>query len=98
MQTCSKCGTQSPDSAKLCGKCQADLSEFSATSVALKRLQSNPRVRAIRISVGEDACPACEQMQGVYPKDQVPRLPVEGCSQSAGCRCTYEPLLDEIYP
>jgi hypothetical protein len=25
-------------------------------------------------------------------------LPVEGCSHALGCRCFYQPVLDEIYP
>jgi hypothetical protein len=98
MQTCTQCNTQSPDSARQCVKCQADLSEFSTTSVALKRFQENPRVRLVRISVAADACPVCYEVQGAYPKDQVPRLPIEGCSYSKGCRCFYEPVLDELYP
>lgn len=98
MQTCSKCNAQSPDSASLCVNCQADLSEFSMTAVALKRLQANPRVLNVRVVVAHDCCPACYLVEGTYPKDQVPRLPVEGCSHANGCRCFYEPMLSEIYP
>ncbi|MCC6145962.1 MAG: hypothetical protein IT308_00185 [Anaerolineaceae bacterium] len=52
----------------------------------------------IRISVADNACPACQQVMGAYPKDQLPRLPVEGCSHPNGCRCFYDPVLNEIYP
>lgn len=98
MQTCSRCYTQCNDSVLVCPTCQADLRELSATAQALKRLQDNPRVKTIRLVVSHDACPACQVLQGTYEKDKVPRLPVEGCSDKNGCRCFYEPTLDEIYP
>lgn len=98
MQTCSKCYAQSPDTVTHCINCQADLKEFSITAVALKRLRSNPRVFTVRLVVTHDCCPACMEMAGTYDKDQVPSLPVEGCSHPRGCRCFYEPMLTEIYP
>jgi hypothetical protein len=66
--------------------------------VALKRHLSNPRVMRVRISVMHDCCPACREVEGAYEKEQVPRLPVEGCSHALGCRCFYQPVLSEIYP
>lgn len=98
MQTCTKCLTQSPDDFKICPTCQANLAEFSFTAVARKRLQDNSRVKGIRISVADDSCPTCQKMQGAYAKDQVPALPVEGCSHENGCRCFYEPILEDAYP
>jgi len=98
MQTCTKCYAQSADSATNCVNCQADLSEFSYSAVALKRLQSNPRVLNVRLVVSHNCCPACQAAEGSYPKEDTPHLPVEGCSHSLGCRCFYEPMLSEIYP
>ena len=98
MQTCSRCHSQSPDTASQCGSCQADLSQFSTTAMTLKRLQDNPRVSYLHIAVMHDCCPACREVEGAYPKDQAPRLPVVGCSHSLGCRCFYQPVLTEIYP
>ncbi|HVN53771.1 MAG TPA: hypothetical protein VMT46_05525 [Anaerolineaceae bacterium] len=98
MQTCTRCSTQSPDTALVCNNCQADLSIYSATAVALKRYQVNPRVRLVKIAVCSDSCPVCYEMRGAYEKDAVPGLPVEGCSHPHGCRCFYEPELDELYP
>ncbi|MGB8212245.1 MAG: hypothetical protein WCE68_01685 [Anaerolineales bacterium] len=95
MQTCSKCNAISPDAALACVHCQADLAEFSATAVALKRMQENPRVRLIRVTVAADACSYCYERMNTYPKDQVPRLPHAGCSQENGCRCFYEPVLED---
>jgi hypothetical protein len=98
VQTCSRCNTQAPDNAQTCPNCLAKLSEFSTHAVALKRFQQNPRDLAVRVSVSDEACPACQAVQGTYPKDQAPLLPVEGCSGEQGCRCFYEPILKEIYP
>ena len=98
MQTCSQCYTLSPNSAKVCSNCQTDLRESSTTAMALKRILANPRAYAIHLAAPENACPACQAVEGTYPKDQVPVLPVEGCSEPNGCSCFYEPLLDEIYP
>ncbi len=98
MQTCSLCYAQSPDSALTCVSCQADLTEYSTTAVALKRFKANPRIRYVRIAVAGDACPECQRYQRAYPKDQVPALPIEGCSHEYGCRCFYEPILDEMFP
>lgn len=98
MQTCSKCHAQLPDSVTHCTQCNADLMEWSETAVALKRLQANPRVNYIRIAVSQDCCPACRQAEGAYAKDSTPRLPIEGCSHELGCRCFYQPVLEEIYP
>jgi hypothetical protein len=95
MQTCSKCNAASPDDALICVNCQSDLGQFSATAVALKRMQANPRVRAVRVSVANDACAFCYQRMETYPKDKVPHLPHEGCSHTNGCRCFYEPVLED---
>lgn len=98
VQICSRCKTSNTDTATHCQNCQADLSEWSQLAVARKELQENPRISHIRISVTNDCCPACAQFAGVYPKDTVPQLPVEGCSHDLGCRCFYLPVLTEIYP
>jgi hypothetical protein len=98
MQSCTQCNSQSPDAATFCVKCSADLREFSTSSVALVKFRKNPRVEIIRLVVDEDACPICQEASGSYVKDEVPILPVSGCSSPTGCRCFYEPLLTGIYP
>lgn len=95
MQTCSKCNATSPDTAQKCVKCNADLKEYSATVVALQRMQANPRVKAIRVTVAQDACPHCYELMQTYKKENVPALPHQGCSHANGCRCFYEPVLEE---
>ena len=98
MQTCTRCNTQSADSVTICPNCGADLREYSIQAVTLRKFLENPRVIAINLIVHEDSCPTCQELQGTYPKDRVPRLPVEGCSHENGCRCFYQPLLEEIFP
>ena len=98
MQICSKCQVQSPDTVNICPNCGADLGEWSNTAIALKRMQENSRVVYVRISVAHDCCPACRQAEGAYIKEAAPKLPVEGCSHPLGCRCFYQPVLEEIYP
>lgn len=98
MQTCSKCQAQAPDNSDLCPKCGADLNQWSETAVALKRLQENPRISYVRVAISHDCCPACMEAQGAYAKDAAPKLPVQGCSHPQGCRCFYQPYLEEIYP
>ncbi len=63
----------------------------------LKTLQANPRVELVRVA-GPDNCSTAQTVQGVYSKMEVPALPVEGCSRRGGCICTYEPVLNDIYP
>lgn len=72
--------------------------ENSPAAQSLARMQSNTRVKYIVVVVPEDACPACQNITGTYPKDQVPRLPIEKCSHPLGCRSYYMPYLDEIFP
>lgn len=98
MQTCSICHGQSTDSDPICAHCGADLEQFSTTSVALARYRENPRVERIRLIVPHNACAACRTAEGTYEKNDVPALPVRGCSCEHGCSCNYEPMLNEIYP
>ncbi len=98
MQTCYQCNAQSPDGASNCVNCDADLTEFSTTEMARKNFLANPRVSSIRILVADDSCPACQELEGTYEKDEVPTLPVEGCSHGLGCRCFYQPYLTTIFP
>jgi hypothetical protein len=72
--------------------------ESSEAAKSLERMRLNPRIKYIVVVVPEDACPACQSLTGTYPKDQVPRLPIEMCSHPLGCRSYYLPYLDEIFP
>ncbi len=64
---------------------------------ALARLKENPRVASIRVAAPDD-CLLGISIQGVYDKDQAPALPMKGCSRPGGCICTYEPVLNTIFP
>lgn len=52
----------------------------------------------VRILASRDSCPACKAFEGAYDFDDVPQLPIEGCSHPKGCRCHYEPVLDRFGP
>jgi len=75
-----------------------DIWETSEAAKSLERMLANPRIKYIVVCVPEDACPACQNLTGTYPKDQVPRLPYEQCSHPLGCRSYYLPYLDEVFP
>ncbi|MCA9938227.1 MAG: hypothetical protein KC418_06270 [Anaerolineales bacterium] len=64
---------------------------------ALKKIKGGLATK-IRILANHDCCPVCRQAQGAYEFDDVPELPVEGCSHPQGCRCTYAPVLDRFGP
>ena len=72
--------------------------DTSPAAQALERMKANPRIKYVVIVVPEDACPACQNLTGTYPKDQVPCLPYGECSHPLGCRSYYLPYLDEIFP
>jgi hypothetical protein len=63
----------------------------------LARLKENLRVSMIRVAAPEE-CSVGLSIQGVYSKENAPALPVIGCSRPGGCICTYEPVLNDIYP
>jgi len=63
----------------------------------LARMRANPRVAHIRLAAPDD-CLFGIGIQGVYEKDNVPSLPRKECSRPGGCICTYEPVLNTIYP
>lgn len=73
-------------------------SEKLSSMEALKQLKDNPRVTNIRLITYGDCCPVCASYEGTYNKEDVPPLPIEGCSHPDGCRCFYEPMLATIYP
>lgn len=72
--------------------------ENSDAFAALRKLQENPRIKYIVIAAPADPCPACLQLVGTYPKNQVPELPFEACSHKYGCRAFYLPFIEEMYP
>jgi hypothetical protein len=98
VQTCGVCNKQSPDMVTVCPRCGSNLREKSMTALSLQKMRGNDRVSLVRVSVAGDCCPACAAVQGSHPKDNVPVLPIEGCSHVNGCRCYYEPVLTEIFP
>ena len=68
------------------------------TQSALKRMQDNPRISKIVVVVPADACPACQEVFGTYDKEETPALPIEMCTHPLGCRATYQPFIDQLFP
>jgi len=64
---------------------------------ALENIKNGLGTR-VRILANRDSCPVCLAMEGAYEFDEVPELPLEGCSHADGCRCHYEPVLDRFGP
>jgi hypothetical protein len=63
----------------------------------LERIR-NGLATKVRILASHDSCPVCKALEGAYEFDEVPELPLEGCSHPWGCRCSYEPVLDRRGP
>ncbi len=65
---------------------------------ALERIRNGLATR-VRILVPADACPVCRAYEGAYEFDEVPELPLEGCSRPQSWDyATYEPVLDLFGP
>ena len=64
---------------------------------ALERIR-NGLATKVRILVAGDACPVCRAYEGAYDFDDVPELPLEGCSRPDGCNAVYAPVLDLYGP
>ena len=64
----------------------------------LTKIRDGGVATGVRIIGSHDSCPACKAIHGAYQFDEVPVLPIEGCSHHYGCRCHYEPVLDRRGP
>lgn len=60
----------------------------------LQTIIDNGIATKVRILANHDSCPVCKAQEGAYQFDEVPELPLEGCSHPQGCRCMYAPILD----
>ena len=72
--------------------------QAEAHQKALARIREAGVATKVRILASHDSCPVCRTMEGAYEFDEVPSLPIEGCSHPSGCRCHYEPVLDRYGP
>jgi hypothetical protein len=64
----------------------------------LERIVRGGIATKVRILANDDCCPICRSVEGAYEFDDVPELPLEGCSHRMGCRCYYAPVLDRRGP
>jgi hypothetical protein len=60
----------------------------------LTRIREGAIATKVRILANHDCCPVCRAHEGAFAFDEVPALPLEGCSHPNGCRCMYAPVLD----
>lgn len=98
MRQCANCLTESKDHIVECPKCGFDLMTDSVRARALQQIMNSPRATMLRVLSWHDCCPACRAVEGAHPFDNVPELPVPGCSGAHGCRCQYEPVIIEVGP
>lgn len=98
MRQCANCLTESQDHVVECPNCGNDLRTDSVRARALKNILETPRSRFVRVVAWHDCCPACRAVEGAHPIENIPDLPVPGCSGAHGCRCQYEPVLLEVGP
>ena len=61
---------------------------------ALQRIIDGGVATGVRILASYDCCPVCRSVAGAYEFNDVPQLPLIGCSHPHGCRCHYAPVLD----
>lgn len=64
----------------------------------LEKIQQGGIATKVRILANQDSCPVCRSVEGAYAFEEVPELPLEGCSHPMGCRCYYAPVLDRRGP
>ncbi|MBP6016709.1 MAG: hypothetical protein KA586_08310 [Candidatus Promineofilum sp.] len=74
-----------------------DEEQRAQQKAALDRIRNGLATRA-RILVSPDACPVCRAREGAYAFEDIPELPLEGCSRPGGCNAVYEPVLDLFGP
>lgn len=65
---------------------------------ALQRIIEGGVATRVRVLASYDCCPVCRATEGAYEFDDVPTLPIDGCSHPLGCRCHYAPVLDRFGP
>lgn len=76
---------------------KTDVERLEEQKAALERIRNGLATR-VRILVAPDACPVCRACEGAYEFDEVPQLPLEGCSRVGGCNAVYAPVLDRFGP
>ncbi len=76
---------------------QTDAQRREEQRIALEKIRAGLATR-VRILVAPDACPVCRACEGAYEFEDVPELPLEGCSRPGGCNAVYAPVLDLYGP
>ena len=62
-------------------------------------IKAGGTIQGIRVLVGEESCPTCRaNAERVFTPDDVPILPLAGCTHPDGCRCAYTLAMKSSLP
>jgi len=75
-------------------KNKALYAEHEAANLATLRHYKEEGLTHVEIYPAPDACSICRGWAGVHPINKTPLLPIRGCRDSRGCRCTYLAVID----
>lgn len=57
-------------------------------------LKAHGAICGVQIVPGSDSCPVCGELAtSVYLPDEAPIIPIAGCPEPGGCRCSYRPVM-----
>ena len=70
--------------------------EMAANNKRALKQYKTEGLKRVEIYTAQDerCCPTCAKAAGVYPIDKALTLPIRGCTNPNGCRCTYLPVVD----
>jgi hypothetical protein len=91
---CPKCGRPNPWDRTYCMRCGAVLEGYYRRELErYTQAYLRGRIRGVRVQAAIDACPKCRSLAGkIYKPQEMPRIPIDGCSKPTGCRCCYLPV------
>lgn len=75
-------------------KAKAIRADIVDANLAALRRYKGEGITRVEIYPAPDACSVCTTWAGVYPITRVPLLPIPGCRNPNGCRCTYLPVIE----
>ncbi|RME44079.1 MAG: hypothetical protein D6791_13995 [Chloroflexi bacterium] len=57
-------------------------------------IRAGGAIQGVRVITGSDSCPTCRALAGeIYQPDEVPVIPIQGCTHPEGCRCAYTAVM-----
>jgi hypothetical protein len=111
-ENCSQCGAAAAAEARFCQDCGLNIKGADAQAPAVapdeqsfrkdEDASTHDAVDRFRIVLG-DACPICRAVsQLTFTRDRPPQIPIAGCREENGCRCSLpkdspEPVLEATH-